>query len=148
MTSFPGPLDHCVFWVSYAAPPAWTLASSADLSRPLHAGEDNEKSIAVQQKKKAPKAPKEGRSVSLPPHLRTIVEQKSLEEREYEATKDLPPSPIQDFIDLAVTRRAGTWPKGFLPEFENQRDKDGRITNSASNMYSHVIVMNVFINYY
>ena len=38
-------------------------------------------------------------SVSFPPHLRTIVEQKSLEEREAEELSNLPPSPIQGYID-------------------------------------------------
>ena len=38
-------------------------------------------------------------SASFPPHLRTIVEQKSLEEREAEELSNLPPSPIQGYID-------------------------------------------------
>ena len=47
-------------------------------------------------------------SVSFPPHLRTIVEQKSLEEREAEEFSNLPPSPIRGYIDSF--RRGQTGP--------------------------------------
>lgn len=43
------------------------------------------------------------------PHLRTIVEQKSLEEREQEELQALPPSPTQSLIEDTV-QRPQTWP--------------------------------------
>jgi len=51
-------------------------------------------------------------AASSAPHLRTIIEQQSVEEREAESLRDQPPSPIQDFIDKAQSGRARgvTWP--------------------------------------
>ncbi|KAI0232029.1 hypothetical protein LSAT2_017627 [Lamellibrachia satsuma] len=54
---------------------------------------------------------KRQRAVSLPPHLRTITEQSSLEEREEVACSRQPRSPIQDFIDnIEAFRKDRTWP--------------------------------------
>lgn len=59
----------------------------------------------------------EDRCVSFPPHLRTIIEQKSMEEREEEETERQGPSPIQEFIDnIEHFKKSKTW-----PYFENGR---------------------------
>lgn len=66
--------------------------------------EDKSKKLLSQQQKEQPS----DHVISLAPHLRTITEQKSLEEREAEAVARQPPSPLQDFIDSL--RRDKTWP--------------------------------------
>ena len=56
-------------------------------------GDVSDRTLAAQARKNL------DHSVSFPPHLRTIVEQKSLEEQEAEELSNLPPSPIQGYID-------------------------------------------------
>lgn len=65
-------------------------------------------------------------SISSAPHLRTIVEQKSVEEREADAAEGQDPSPLQTFIDNF--RREKTWPMCGTG-YDIRPGEDGTITD-------------------
>jgi len=59
--------------------------------------------------------------VSLPPHLRTIREQKTLEETEEEEYDNMSPSPIRAFIDDVVAHKGNfPWPPGTSSPGQSQ----------------------------
>ena len=81
-------------------------------------GDASDRSLAGQPRKNP------DHSVSFPPHLRTIVEQKSLEEREAEELRHLPPSPIRNYIDSFHRGQAGPlFPGCTEPSFEDDEGK-------------------------
>lgn len=59
--------------------------------------------------------------ISAAPPLRTIIEQKSVEEREAEAMELQPPSPLQDFMKK---HRSHTWPMPHMGYTNGVPDAD------------------------
>eukprot|EP00918_Siedleckia_nematoides_P051351 GHVU01112444.1.p1 GENE.GHVU01112444.1~~GHVU01112444.1.p1 ORF type:complete len:373 (+),score=52.00 GHVU01112444.1:95-1213(+) len=79
----------------------------------------------------------EDRCVSFPPHLRTIIEQKSMEEREEEETERQGPSPIQEFIDnIEHFKKSKTWPYFENGRTERVRDDDEESNGSVTSVDS------------
>ena len=81
-------------------------------------GDVSERPLAAQPRKNL------DHSVSFPPHLRTIVEQKSLEELEAEELSNLPPSPIQGYIDSFRRGHVGPlFPGCSVPSYGDDEGK-------------------------
>ena len=70
------------------------------------AGSVKEKPLSAQ-----PRKVQSEHVISAAPPLRTIVEQKSVEEREEEAMAQQPPSPLQGFLK---DHRSRTWPLAHM----------------------------------
>lgn len=98
-------------------------------------GDDPDKTLAAQHRKN------EEVKVSLPPHLRTIREQKTLEETEEEEYDNMSPSPIRAFIDDVVAHKGNfPWPPGTSSPGQREEDEEssGSDTSVDSQDFSHV----------
>jgi len=71
---------------------------------------------------KQPRKTQSDHMISAPPPLRSIKEQKSLEEREAEVIAQQPPSPLQDFMKNVYQNQ--TWPRSFNAYTEGRRKDD------------------------
>lgn len=112
-------------------------------------GSDNdERTLATKQKEQQQDKKKLPADyvASSAPHLRTIIEQQSVEEREAESLRDQPPSPIQDFIDKVQSGRARgvTWPylaMGYQNGLYNKGERWPVAIRTQSSCFSKLVCL-------
>ena len=93
------------------------------------AGEVEDKPLSAQ-----PRKVQSDHVISAAPPLRTIVEQKSVEEREAEAMAMQPPSPLQNFLK---DHRSRTWPLAQM----GYGDTDGTDLQTGQGTTHYILVV-------